>query len=204
MNCSLCGHEFALEDADRACQKCWLARYCSLVRCPRCGFEMPPEDRPSRFGRRRRPDGDLISLCVVSGKDESEMAKFDASESQRSLFRRLASRLALSTPSPGEALPAHPPAGPTRSDACRCPGHPLSAGADGVVPLFCVEPGRPVTIARLDTTQREGLRRLVAMGLLPQTRITLLRRYPTPVVQLGHSQFAIDRELAELVFVSLQ
>ncbi len=43
MKCSLCGFEFDQRKADLACQGCFTAKGCKLVKCPDCGYEMPPE-----------------------------------------------------------------------------------------------------------------------------------------------------------------
>jgi Fe2+ transport system protein FeoA len=47
-------------------------------------------------------------------------------------------------------------------------------------------------------------RRLMAMGVLPGTRLRLLRRSPAFVFQLGHSQFAVDADLAKAIMVQLK
>ncbi len=43
MKCGFCGYEFGPEEAGTACGSCPLVKGCHLVRCPRCGYEMPPE-----------------------------------------------------------------------------------------------------------------------------------------------------------------
>ena len=45
MKCGFCGYEFDSSDAQSSCGACPVARGCHLVRCPRCGYEMPPEAR---------------------------------------------------------------------------------------------------------------------------------------------------------------
>ena len=42
---------------------------------------------------------------------------------------------------------------------------------------------------------------MIAMGVLPNTRILLIQKFPSYVFQIGKSQFAIDKELAGNVYV---
>jgi hypothetical protein len=43
MKCGFCAYEFDPARAEQACSGCPLVGDCRLVRCPRCGYEMPPE-----------------------------------------------------------------------------------------------------------------------------------------------------------------
>lgn len=43
--CSLCGFEFNEDEAQTACKNCPMMKGCKLIRCPQCGYEMPPEPR---------------------------------------------------------------------------------------------------------------------------------------------------------------
>jgi len=45
MKCGFCGYEFNPKEAGIACSGCLMVKGCHLVRCPRCGYEMPPEAR---------------------------------------------------------------------------------------------------------------------------------------------------------------
>jgi Fe2+ transport system protein FeoA len=45
------------------------------------------------------------------------------------------------------------------------------------------------------------LQKLVTMGLVPGVRIRLLRRFPCYLIELGHVQLALDRELASAILV---
>lgn len=54
MKCGMCGYEFEAEEAERSCGGCPLVRGCGLVRCPRCGYEMPPEAVVVRWVRKIR------------------------------------------------------------------------------------------------------------------------------------------------------
>jgi DtxR family Mn-dependent transcriptional regulator len=70
-----------------------------------------------------------------------------------------------------------------------------------IMPLSQLETNVKTSVAYLRTEDREALQKLIAMGLLPKARLVLLQRFPTLVIQLGKSQFAIDEELASNVFV---
>ena len=61
MKCAFCGHVFDVTDADTACKACPLNSGCHLIRCPRCGYEMPPEAQLTRWLRdlRDRAKGKL-------------------------------------------------------------------------------------------------------------------------------------------------
>lgn len=70
----------------------------------------------------------------------------------------------------------------------------VSALCDGEV-------GCPGFVAYLSARDEEEVRKLMAMGILPGVAVRLLRRFPSYVFQVGYSQFAVDRELAEKIFV---
>ena len=56
-------------------------------------------------------------------------------------------------------------------------------------------------VAFLRTTDRQALQKLIAMGVLPRTRLRLLQRFPAFVLEVGETQCAIDAELAALIMV---
>ena len=70
-----------------------------------------------------------------------------------------------------------------------------------IVPLPKLQIGAKGTVAHVRTQDREALQKLIAMGILPMTDLALLQRYPTLVLQIGRSQFAVDEELGSHVFV---
>ena len=60
MKCPLCGNEFREEESKAACQGCPLAGACHMVRCPNCGYDMPPEPKlPKVFKAWRRKDNGI-------------------------------------------------------------------------------------------------------------------------------------------------
>lgn len=57
------------------------------------------------------------------------------------------------------------------------------------------------TVAYLQSEEIENLRKLMAMGALPGTELVVKQRFPSYVIRMENSQFAIDRELAEKIYV---
>lgn len=58
-------------------------------------------------------------------------------------------------------------------------------------------------VAYIHTKDTNKLQKLMSMGVLPGTSITLIQTFPSYVFQLGQSQFAIDKELASAIYVRL-
>jgi hypothetical protein len=50
----MCGNQFEAAEAQSACSGCPLVPGCHLLRCPRCGYEMPPESKLVKWLRERR------------------------------------------------------------------------------------------------------------------------------------------------------
>lgn len=45
IKCGLCGFEFNENEAQTACEHCSMKKTCKLIKCPKCGYEMPLEPR---------------------------------------------------------------------------------------------------------------------------------------------------------------
>ncbi len=93
-----------------------------------------------------------------------------------------------------------------------CPhGKPIPPGVcckDGrhrfqsvIMALSEMKKGQKGKIAYVHTSDREMLRKIMAMGALPGLAVTLLQQFPSPVFQIGESQFAVDKELADKIRV---
>jgi DtxR family Mn-dependent transcriptional regulator len=90
----------------------------------------------------------------------------------------------------GKPIPRGPCCELARSDAIRevrpiCDGQ---AGATGVV-------------VYLATRENREVQKMMAMGILPGTPIQVIQTFPSYVFQIGFSQFAVDRHLAEAIYV---
>lgn len=70
-----------------------------------------------------------------------------------------------------------------------------------VRPLCDAKPESEGTVAYLATKDNRKVQKLVAMGILPGAGIKVIRRFPSYVFQVGYSQFAVDRPLAEVIYV---
>jgi hypothetical protein len=75
MNCSFCGYDFDPDEAESACASCPVAKGCHLVRCPRCGYEMPPEARLVRWVRKLRQRARTRSAPDTTEFDDGSHAK---------------------------------------------------------------------------------------------------------------------------------
>lgn len=73
-----------------------------------------------------------------------------------------------------------------------------------IAPLCDLHPGQSGTIAYIQMKNPNRLQKLMAMGILPGEKITLLRRAPSFVFQVGFTQFAVDEDIASDIYVRLE
>lgn len=64
--------------------------------------------------------------------------------------------------------------------------------------------GQAGVVAYLSTRDNREIQKLMAMGILPGSDIRLIRLFPSYIFEIGHSQFTVDRSLAEKIFVHWQ
>lgn len=93
-----------------------------------------------------------------------------------------------------------------------CPhGRPIPRGAccrraekdqvREVGPLCDGRANQQGVVAYLSTRDNREIQKLMAMGILPGSDIRLIRLFPSYIFAIGHSQFTVDRALAEKIFV---
>jgi DtxR family Mn-dependent transcriptional regulator len=70
-----------------------------------------------------------------------------------------------------------------------------------IVPLTDLRTNTKASVSYLQTRNRSALKKMIAMGILPKSKIHLIQKFPSYVLQVGKSQFAIDKELAGNVYV---
>lgn len=83
----------------------------------------------------------------------------------------------------------------------RCCQEARQKGEVGVVALTELKPGEEGEIAYLSTTDPKKMQKLMSMGVLPGNRLDLRRAFPSYIFSIGHSEFAVDQDLAREIFV---
>lgn len=76
-----------------------------------------------------------------------------------------------------------------------------SQGNVGVVALTELKAGEAGEIAYLSTDDEKKMQKLMSMGVLPGSDLRIVRTYPTYIFKVGHSEFAVDTEMAREIFV---
>ena len=71
----------------------------------------------------------------------------------------------------------------------------------GVVPLTECKSGQDGEIAYIQTDDNKKMQKLMAMGVLPGNKISLMQSFPSYIFRVGYSEFAIDTNLAREIFV---
>ena len=58
-------------------------------------------------------------------------------------------------------------------------------------------------VSHIKTEDARKLRKIMNLGLIPGSRICLIQKFPNYVFQLGNTQLAVDKELANEIFIKL-
>lgn len=72
-----------------------------------------------------------------------------------------------------------------------------------VSPLSQLSPGQKGKVAYVYASESNQLQKLMAMGVLPGAPISLIQKSPSYVFQIRETQFAVDREIADTIYVRL-
>jgi DtxR family Mn-dependent transcriptional regulator len=75
------------------------------------------------------------------------------------------------------------------------------AGETGIIPLTELKQGETAEIAYLAASDDKKMQKLMSMGVLPGTQMTLKQKFPSYIFKVGHSQFAVDDLLAREIHV---
>ena len=134
-------------------------------------------------------------LCDVFQMPSVESAEEDACAFEHMLRPGLEDRVC--------ALLGHPLTCPhgrpiPRGDCCR---RAEKDQVREVGPLCDGRANQQGVVAYLSTRDNREIQKLMAMGILPGSDIRLVRLFPSYIFAIGHSQFTVDRALAEKIFV---
>lgn len=70
-----------------------------------------------------------------------------------------------------------------------------------ISPLTTFEPGCQGRIAYITSKKHQRLQRLMALGVVPGLDLKLIQSFPSYVIQVEETQIALDKELAEDIYV---
>lgn len=88
------------------------------------------------------------------------------------------------------------------------PGRCCEAGRQetrrALSPLSELQSGLPGRVAYLCAPEPGKLQKLMAMGILPGSPIELMQRFPSYVFRVGHTEFAVDKSIADAIYVRLE
>ena len=60
------------------------------------------------------------------------------------------------------------------------------------------------TVACLKSEDETIIRKLIAMGIVPGISITLEQSFPSYIIKVGRTRAALDREMAEAIYLQVQ
>ncbi len=72
-----------------------------------------------------------------------------------------------------------------------------------VAPLPQLAPGQKGKVAYIYAPESSQLQKLMAMGILPGAPISLIQSFPSYVFQVRQTQFAVDKEIADAIYIRL-
>lgn len=64
-----------------------------------------------------------------------------------------------------------------------------------------MRPAEEAVVKTLSATSPEHLNKLMSLGVLPGTKLTLLQRFPSLVLKVGETALALDKTVAQLIEV---
>ncbi|GAV23323.1 FeoA family protein [Carboxydothermus pertinax] len=69
--------------------------------------------------------------------------------------------------------------------------------------LINMKTGEKGIVAYFNTNDEAIIKKLMAMGVIPGLPIALEQRFPTYVIKIGRTRAAVDREIAQTIYVRL-
>lgn len=72
-----------------------------------------------------------------------------------------------------------------------------------LAPLSELELKDTGSVAYLQAKDASQMQKLISIGAMPGVSITLIQKFPSYVFKIGQSQFAVDKDLAQAIYVRL-
>ncbi|MFX0196904.1 MAG: metal-dependent transcriptional regulator [Candidatus Hodarchaeota archaeon] len=85
----------------------------------------------------------------------------------------------------------------------RCCQRTLETVPPLIAPLSRLRSGQRGTIAYIRTQSDQRLKKIIATGTIPGSSIQLIQKFPSYVFQVGNTQFAVDEEMANEIYIRL-
>jgi DtxR family Mn-dependent transcriptional regulator len=85
----------------------------------------------------------------------------------------------------------------------RCCRQEPTQGQRLVSPLSQLAQGQKGKVAYIYAAESSQLQKLVAMGILPGAPVSLIQSFPSYVFQVRQTQFAVDKDIADAIYVRL-
>ncbi|WP_445474972.1 metal-dependent transcriptional regulator [Methanococcoides methylutens] len=73
-----------------------------------------------------------------------------------------------------------------------------------VTSLSSLKNGQSGEIAYFNMREEEKMQKMLAMGVLPGIPVNLVQSYPSYVFDLNHTRYAVDREIADSIYVRIK
>ena len=86
----------------------------------------------------------------------------------------------------------------------RCCQSALETTSPLIASLSHLRPLQKGTIAYIRAFDDKRLKKIIATGTIPGSPIQLIQTYPSYVFQVGQTQFAIDKEMADEIYVRIE
>ncbi|MCR2044666.1 FeoA family protein [Anaerosalibacter massiliensis] len=67
--------------------------------------------------------------------------------------------------------------------------------------LANIEKGFEGSIVEIKTNRDDIIRKMMAMGVFPGSSVKVIQTFPSYVFQVGYTQIAVDKEIADTILV---
>jgi len=61
--------------------------------------------------------------------------------------------------------------------------------------------GERCKVINLETSNEKRLQKLLSMGILPGRNIEILQKFPSHILQIGQTQYTVDKGIADAIYV---